>query len=125
MLPQAIAELLLDRANFNVMMRFISSRANLKTMMNLLIDKSKNIQFEAFHVFKVFVANPRKPPEIIAALVRNQARLVPYLEAFHGDRADPQFLDEKALVIETLRKLEPLAAPAPPPPQQLPPAPPT
>jgi len=29
-----------------------------------LIDKSKNIQFEAFHVFKVFVANPRKPPEV-------------------------------------------------------------
>ena len=51
-------------------------------------------QFEAFHVFKVFVANPRKPPEIVAALVRNQARLVGYLETFHADRNDPQFLDE-------------------------------
>ncbi|GAB1522771.1 Hym1p [Rhizoctonia solani] len=29
-------------------------RANLKMMMNLLRDKSRNIQFEAFHVFKTF-----------------------------------------------------------------------
>lgn len=48
-----LGEILLDRANFNVMTRYISSEANLKMMMNLLRDKSKNIQFEAFHVFKV------------------------------------------------------------------------
>jgi calcium binding protein 39 len=35
------------------MTRYISSEENLKDMMNLLKDKSKNIQFEAFHVFKV------------------------------------------------------------------------
>ena len=35
------------------MTRYIESEANLKVMMNLLRDKSKNIQFEAFHVFKV------------------------------------------------------------------------
>lgn len=35
------------------MTRYISSEDNLKDMMNLLKDKSKNIQFEAFHVFKV------------------------------------------------------------------------
>jgi len=48
-----LGEILLDRANFNVMTRYISNEANLKMMMNLLRDKSKNIQFEAFHVFKV------------------------------------------------------------------------
>ncbi len=48
-----LGEILLDRANFNVMTRYIASEANLKMMMNLLRDKSKNIQFEAFHVFKV------------------------------------------------------------------------
>lgn len=35
------------------MTRYIANDANLKMMMNLLRDKSKNIQFEAFHVFKV------------------------------------------------------------------------
>jgi calcium binding protein 39 len=65
-------------------------------------------------VFKVFVANPRKPPAIVAALVRNQARLVGYLEQFHADRNDPQFLDEKALIVDTLRKLAPPAPAAAP-----------
>lgn len=48
-----LGEILLDRANFKVMTRYIESEDNLKTMMNLLRDSSKNIQFEAFHVFKV------------------------------------------------------------------------
>jgi calcium binding protein 39 len=48
-----LGEILLDRANFNVMTRYIANEANLKMMMNMLRDKSKNIQFEAFHVFKV------------------------------------------------------------------------
>ena len=48
-----LGELLLDRSNFVVMTRYISNPENLKTMMNLLRDKSRNIQFEAFHVFKV------------------------------------------------------------------------
>ena len=35
------------------MTKYIESEDNFKVMMNLLRDKSKNIQFEAFHVFKV------------------------------------------------------------------------
>lgn len=50
-----LGEILLDRANFNVMTRYIANEANLKMMMNLLRDRSKNIQFEAFHVFKVLL----------------------------------------------------------------------
>lgn len=55
--PQLLGELLLDRHNFTVMTRYISKAENLKLMMNLLRDKSPNIQFEAFHVFKVARAN--------------------------------------------------------------------
>ena len=53
-----LGEILLDRANFNVMTKYIANEANLKMMMNLLRDKSKNIQFEAFHVFKVSLLPP-------------------------------------------------------------------
>lgn len=35
------------------MTRYISNPENLKLMMNMLKEKSRNIQFEAFHVFKV------------------------------------------------------------------------
>lgn len=38
---------------FKVMTRYISNPDNLKLMMNMLKEKSRNIQFEAFHVFKV------------------------------------------------------------------------
>lgn len=48
-----LGEILLDRANYTIMTRYIASEANLKLMMNFLRDRSRNIQFEAFHVFKV------------------------------------------------------------------------
>lgn len=106
-----LGEILLDRANFNVMTRYIANESNLKMMMNLLRDKSKNIQFEAFHVFKVcaetyntacgktlihetqvFVANPKKPPQIEAILRRNQDKLLVFLKGFHNDKDGTSFL---------------------------------
>lgn len=81
-----LGEILLDRSNFAVMTRYISNADNLKLMMNLLRDKSRNIQFEAFHVFKVFVANPHKTRPIVDILVKNQDKLVMFLGNFHNDR---------------------------------------
>ena len=95
-----LGEILLDRGNFNVMMRFIYSKQNLKNIMNLLRDKSANIQFEAFHVFKVFVANPHKPLEIASVLSKNKHKLIAFLFSFQNDKDDPQFVDEKKLLIE-------------------------
>jgi len=103
-----LGELLLDRNHFGVMMKYISVKRNLKQMMILLRDESKSIQFEAFHVFKVFVANPRKPDTIVRTLVRNQKLLVQYLEHFHEDKQETQFLEEKALIIDTIKSLRPL-----------------
>ena len=73
LIPQG--ELLLDRTNFTVMTRYISNPENLKLMMNMLRDSSRNIQFEAFHVFKVFVANPDKPAAIHSILSKNKEKV--------------------------------------------------
>ena len=81
-----LGEILLDRANFSVMTRYIADEGNLKMMMNMLRNKSKNIQFEAFHVFKVFVANPKKPPQIETILKRNKDKLLVFLKNFHNDK---------------------------------------
>ena len=101
---QLLGELLLDRTNFNVMTMYISNPENLKLMMNLLRDKSRNIQFEAFHVFKVrysftrhsfahllhcvqvFVANPNKVKPILDILIKNREKLLSFLSGFHNDR---------------------------------------
>ncbi|XP_013786491.1 protein Mo25-like isoform X2 [Limulus polyphemus] len=103
-----LGELLLDRHNFTIMTRYISNPENLKLMMNMLKEKSRNIQFEAFHVFKVFVANPNKPKPILDILLRNKEKLVDFLTKFHTDRSDDeQFNDEKAYLIKQIRELKP------------------
>lgn len=102
-----LGELLLDRHNFNVMTRYISNPDNLKLMMNMLKEKSRSIQFEAFHVFKVFVANPNKPKPIADILIRNKERLVDFLGKFHTDRTeDEQFNDEKAYLIKQIQEMK-------------------
>lgn len=108
-----LGEILLDRANYGIMTRYIASTENLQIIMNTLRDKSRNIQFEAFHVFKVscgwtksgssrlrlindhasqvFVANPNKPPAIANILRKNKDKLLAYLREFHKDREDELF----------------------------------
>jgi len=101
-----LGELLLDRHNFTVMTKYIGNTDNLKLMMNLLRDKSRNIQFEAFHVFKVFVANPNKTSPIHEILVKNKEKLVEFLTSFHNDRTeDEQFNDEKVYLIKQIKEL--------------------
>ena len=83
---QLLGELLLDRHNFTTMTRYISNTENLKLMMTMLRDRSRNIQFEAFHVFKVFVANPNKTKSVQDILLKNKDKLVEFLSKFHNDR---------------------------------------
>uniref|UniRef100_A0A1I7UQ94 Calcium-binding protein 39 n=2 Tax=Caenorhabditis tropicalis TaxID=1561998 RepID=A0A1I7UQ94_9PELO len=102
-----LGELLLDRHNFNIMTKYISNPENLRLMMELLRDKSRNIQYEAFHVFKVFVANPNKPRPISDILNRNREKLVEFLGEFHNDRTDDeQFNDEKAYLIKQIQEMK-------------------
>ena len=85
-LLKLLGEILLDQANFNVMTWYIANEGSLKMMMNMLWNKSKNIQFEAFHVFKVFVTNPKKPPQIESILRRNKDKLLVFLKDFHNNK---------------------------------------
>ena len=76
-----------------------------KAIMSLLRDASASIQFEAFHVFKIFVANPRKEPSVHELLVRNRERLLTFLDAFLVQRDDDNFRDEKNFLLDEIRKL--------------------
>ena len=87
------------------MTKYISDVNNLKLMMMLLRDKSKSIQFESFHVFKVFVANPNKPQGILDILVKNKDRLINFLTNFQKDKDDDQFKDEKAFLLKQIQQL--------------------
>ena len=101
-----LGEILLDRKNFNVMIKYINSADNLKRMMLLLRGRSKTIQFEAFHVFKVFVANPDKSAPVLEILVRNKDKLIEFLSHFQEDKdEDEQFAEEKTILLTTLVRL--------------------
>ncbi|KAI8915069.1 Mo25-like protein [Entophlyctis helioformis] len=101
-----LGELLLDRTNFVIMSKYIASPDNLKLMMNLLKEKSRNIQFEAFHVFKIFVANPSKAKPILDILYKNKDKLISYLSNFHNERSDDeQFNDEKAFLVNQIKEM--------------------
>lgn len=102
-----LGELLLDRHNFNAMTRYSSSPDYLKLVMNILREKSRCIQFEAFHVFKIFIVNPNKPKAIVDHLLRNKEKLVDFLTNFHTDRSeDEQFNKEKTYLIQIIRELK-------------------
>lgn len=101
---QILSTVLLTRSNYSVMIRYVASRSNLIVVMHLLRDTSPHITLDAFHVFKVFVANPNKPPEIVKILHDNKSKLCAYLTTLHQEKEenDAQFRDEKALIISTI-----------------------
>mmetsp|Transcript_51485 Transcript_51485/g.124317 ORF Transcript_51485/g.124317 Transcript_51485/m.124317 type:complete len:496 (+) Transcript_51485:61-1548(+) len=104
---QILSTVLLTRSNYAIMIRYVNSRMNLILVMKLLRDPSPHITLDAFHVFKVFVANPNKIPDVEKILRDNSTKLCAYLETLHQDREpnDQQFADEKKLIIATIRAL--------------------
>ncbi|ONL98280.1 Protein Mo25 [Zea mays] len=82
-----LSEFLLETHNSQIMKRYIVEVRFLNIMINLLKvivhassqDSSKNIRICAFHVFKVFVANPNKPRCIVVALLDNRREVLKLL----------------------------------------------
>ncbi|XP_024980472.1 putative MO25-like protein At5g47540 [Cynara cardunculus var. scolymus] len=101
-----LGALLLDRSNTSVMVRYVSSLDNMRTLMNLLRDSNKTIQVEAFHVFKLFPANQKKPPEIVNVLVANRSKLIRFFSDFSLEKADEQFEADKAEVVKEIATLQ-------------------
>ncbi|KAL3740879.1 hypothetical protein ACJRO7_022067 [Eucalyptus globulus] len=102
-----LGDMLLDRSNSAVMTRYVSSRDNLRILMNLLRESSKSIQMEAFHVFKLFAANQNKPLDIIGILVANRSKLLRLFADFNFDKVYEQFEADKAQVVKEIEALEP------------------
>ncbi|KAJ7980163.1 Calcium-binding protein 39-like [Quillaja saponaria] len=102
-----LSEFLLEPPNSQIMKRYIIEVRFLKVMMTLLRDSSKNIQISAFHIFKVFVANPNKPREIKVILAKNHERLLELLHNLSGGKVaeDEQFEEEKELIIKEIQRV--------------------
>jgi calcium binding protein 39 len=75
-----LGDLLLDRCFMKVMTSYVGSDDFLKIHMTLLRNRSRALQLEALHVFKLFVGNPRKPVKVQLILFKNQDRIARLLE---------------------------------------------
>jgi len=103
-----LGEILLDRANYAVMTAYVDRGEHLKICMNLLRDERKMVQYEGFHVFKVFVANPHKSIAVQKILLINRERLLTFLKHFLEDRTeDEQFIDEREFLIKQIKNMPP------------------
>lgn len=100
-----LGEILLDRANYPVMIAYIDSLDHLKLCMSLMKDGRKMIKYEAFHVFKVFVANPKWSEGVHKYLYGNKETYLRFLPRFLEDRTeDDQFMDEKNWLIMRIQE---------------------
>jgi calcium binding protein 39 len=103
-----LGEILLDRANYTIMTAYVDRGEHLKICMNLLRDERKMVQYEGFHVFKVFVANPHKSIAVQKILLVNRERLLKFLQHFLEDRTDDeQFIDEREFLIKQIKNMPP------------------
>ncbi|XP_068334379.1 putative MO25-like protein At5g47540 [Pyrus communis] len=101
-----LGDMLLDRSNSDVMVRYVCSLNNMIILMNLLRDPKKTIKLETFQVFKLFVANQNKPPEIVNVLVTNRTKLLRFFNDFTIEKENEQFEANKAQVINEISVLE-------------------
>ncbi|XP_031115215.1 putative MO25-like protein At5g47540 isoform X2 [Ipomoea triloba] len=101
-----LGEILLDRSNCSVMVRYVSSLDNMMILMNLLRETSKSIQLDAFHVFKLFVANKNRPAEIASVLANNKDKLLRLLEGLKTDKEDEIFETDKAEIMKEITQLD-------------------
>lgn len=100
-----LGDVLMDRSNSGVMIKYVSSLDNLRIMMNLLREPTKNIQLEAFHIFKLFVANEEKPEDIVAILVANRNKILRLFADLKAEKEDLGFETDKALVMNEIATL--------------------
>ena len=107
-----LGELLLDKSNVDFTVSYVANKANLINVMKLLIDPSTAIQFESFHVLKVFIIIPNKTKQILRILYQNKTKLIQLIERIGIQKTDSDFLhdghdsEDKRFVLSILESLQ-------------------
>lgn len=100
-----LGDILLDRQFSGVMLSYACRERFLQIHMNLLRDASRTIQLDAFHVFKLFVANPHKSPRVQAILGRNAARLTQLLGVLSSSKGGAHLKGDVQILTGTIESL--------------------
>lgn len=101
-----LAELVLQRQNQYFLNKYFDDTNNLKLVMLLLSDKLKNLRIEGFHIFKFFVAKPKKSQKIQDILIRNRGNFLAFFESFDfSSFNDRNLIEERDYIIGEIEKL--------------------
>ena len=102
-----LSTILLDRQFMDAMIQFVGKDEYLKPILVLLSNQSKVVQFEAFHIFKIFAANPNKTVKISKLLTQNHDRILKLLTQIEQDRLDDnEFKQDKNAVVAKLEAVK-------------------
>lgn len=101
-----LRELVLQKPNQHFLMSYFDDAKSLKIVMILLSDKLKNVQIEGFHIFKFFVAKPKKSPKIIDILAKNKENFEHFFENFDVNNTTPGVIEERDYILQEIQKLE-------------------
>jgi calcium binding protein 39 len=102
-----LSTIMLERPFMETMIQFVCHEEFLITTLVLLGNASKVVQYETFHLFKIFAANPRKPPKIAKLLNQNRERIMKILDQIEQDRLDDhEFKQDKNAVVAKLNALK-------------------
>jgi len=99
-----LGELLMERLNQEVMMRYVNDPDHLKLSM-LALRGPKAIQLAVFNVLKIFVPNPYKADSITRILTANKKTFLAFLEEFERESEDELLVAHKAEMTHALLAL--------------------
>eukprot|EP00808_Paulinella_micropora_P019410 g63671.t1 len=74
-----LGEILTTRTNFHFMMAYIKDPEQLEFIISCFSGREKATKYEAFHIFKIFIANPQKPDAVVKILRENKEPLALFL----------------------------------------------
>jgi calcium binding protein 39 len=102
-----LGTMLLDRPFKDIMIQYVTNERFLQIHMNLLRHNSKAMQIAEFHIFKIFVAMPRKPYRVQQILYRNKEKLLCLLDTFQSAaEQNTGFASDLQATLHNLTQLE-------------------
>lgn len=100
-----LLELVMQKLNQQFLMHYFDNASLLKIIMLLLSDKLKNVQLEGFHIFKFFVAKPKKAQKILDILIKNRDNFLRFFESFDVLATGANIVEERDYILHEIQQL--------------------
>lgn len=100
-----LSELVMQKLNHIFLMYYFDDTTSLKVVMLLLSDKLKNVQMEGFHIFKFFVAKPKKSQKVLDILIKNKENFIHFFNNFDVSGVGSNIVEERDYIMGEIQKL--------------------